>query len=211
MSLKQILGKIEKELKEGEETKNKFYDAMRKATRLSKQAIFHIHKGKLERAKTQLNETKLLFNELDKIPMIHRRLAYAGIVNSAYQEYTEAQVFLKLSEDGKFVNPKQINVPSVSYLLGLADVIGELRRKTLDSIRKGNLKTAENCLEQMEQIFNELLLMDEAAHTVSEFRRKLDIARRIIETTRGDVTIETRRVLLEHSIQGLEKALKMKK
>jgi translin len=210
MSLRKILGKIEKELKEGEKIKDKLYDAMRKAIRLSKQAIFLIHKGKLERAKNQLDEAKMLFKELDEIPMIHRKFAYAGIVNSAYQEYTEAHVFLKLIEDGKFVNPKQINAPSVSYLLGLADVIGELRRKTLDSIRKGDLKNAEKCLDQMEQIFNELLLMDEAAHAVSEFRRKLDIARRIIETTRGDVTIEIRRALLENSIQRLEKTLKTK-
>lgn len=211
MSLNQILGEIEKELKEGEETKNMLYDAMRRATRLSKQAIFLIHKGKLEKAKNQLNEAKTLFKELVKIPKKHGKLAYAGIVNAAFQEYTEAQIFLKLTKDSKFMSPKQINVPSVSYLLGLADVIGELRRKTLDSIRRGEIKIAERCFEQMEQIYNELLIMDEAMHTVSELRRKLDIARRIIETTRGDVTIETRRNSLENSIQKLEKTLKMKK
>ncbi len=211
MSLNKILSEIEKELKEGEETKNMLYDAMRRATRLSKQAIFLIHKGKLGKAKNQLNEVKALFKGLDKIQTMYKKLVYVGIVNSAFQEYTEAHIFLKLTKDGKFTSPKQINVPSSSYLLGLADVIGELRRRTLDSIRRGEIKIAERCFEQMEQIYNELLIMDEAMHAVSELRRKLDIARRIIETTRGDITIETRRNSLEQSIQELGKTLKVKK
>ncbi|MCK4933445.1 RNA-binding protein, partial [Candidatus Bathyarchaeota archaeon] len=88
---------------------------------------------------------------------------------------------------------------------------GELRRRTLDSIRKGDIKIAVGSLENMELIYNELILMYESMHVVSELRRKLDIARRIIEATRGDVAIEIRRDSLEHSIEKLERALRLKK
>lgn len=211
MSMKNILGKIDKELKERKDVKDELYDSMRKATRLSKQAIFLVHKGQLKEAKKLLKETKSLFTKLDEIPVVHQKLVYAGIVDSAFQEYTEAHIFLRLVQNGKFVGPDKIGTPSTSYLLGLADVVGELRRRALDSLRKGDVKDAEKNLETMELIYDELIGMDEALHAVSELRRKSDVARRIIEATRGDVTIEARRSSLERSIKKLEKALKTEK
>jgi len=211
MSLKTILSEIEEELKERKDVKDELYDAMRKATRLSKQAIFLVHKGKFEEAKKMLRETKKLFGKRDEVPVAHKELVYAGIVNAAFQEYTEAHVFLKLVQDNKFVSAQKIGVPSASYILGLADVVGELRRKALDSLREGDVKGAEKSLETMELVYHELTSMDEAMHSVSELRRKIDIARRIIESTRGDVTIEARRSSLERSIKRLEGTLKAKK
>jgi len=210
MTLKNILSEIEKELKEREEVKDELYDEMRKATRLSKQAIFLVHKGQLKQAKKILKETKKLFTILEA-SAVHQKFAYTGIVDFAFQEYAEANIFLKLVEDNRFIGPKKISAPSTSYLLGLADVIGELRRRALDSLRKGNVGAAEKSLEKMELIYDELMVIDEALRVVSELRRKSDIARRIIEATRGDVTIEVRRSSLEHSIKKLEKVLKTEK
>ena len=53
--------------------------------------------------------------------------------------------------------------------------------------------------------------MDEAYMLVSGLRRKCDVARRIIEATRGDVTIEARRDSLEQSIRKLERILGRKR
>lgn len=211
MLLKKILCEIEKELMEREEIKDELYNVMRKATRLSKQAIFLVHKGQFKEAEKLLKETKKLFTKLHEVPVVHQKLVHVGIVNSAFQEFAEAKIFLKLVQDGKFVSPRKTGVPSTSYLLGLADVVGELRRRALDSLRKGDVKIAEKSLEIMELLYNELMVMDETLHIVSELRRKLDVARRIIEATRGDVTIEVRRSSLEHSIKGLEKLMKAEK
>lgn len=211
MSLNKILSEIEKELKEKDGIKDELYATMRRATRLSKQAIFLVHKKQFEEAKKLLKETKKLFTELDEIPMVHHKLVHAGIVHSAFQEYAEGQIFLKLIQDGRFVGPRKIKAPSISYLLGLADVVGELRRRALNALRKGNVKVAEKSLERMELIYDELMVMDEALHLVSELRRKSDIARRIIEVTRGDVAIEVRRSSLERSIKKLEKVMKAEK
>jgi predicted translin family RNA/ssDNA-binding protein len=53
--------------------------------------------------------------------------------------------------------------------------------------------------------------MDDAFLIVPGLRRKCDIGRRIIETTRGDVTIETRRSSLEESIKELKDAVQRKR
>jgi len=53
--------------------------------------------------------------------------------------------------------------------------------------------------------------MDEAYTLVPGLRRKSDVARHVIETTRGDVTIEARRSTLEECMKKLEKIVKSRK
>ena len=73
--VRKILTKIDKELKERKTIKDELYDAMRKATRLSKRAIFSIHKEKLKEAKKLLVEAGELFETLNEIPTKHKRFA----------------------------------------------------------------------------------------------------------------------------------------
>jgi len=79
----------------------------------------------------------------------------------------------------------------------------------LDALREDNIKKSEKCLETMDKIYVELLALDETYMLVSGLRRKSDIARRIIETTRGDITQEVRRSMLEKYLKRFEKALKI--
>ena len=109
----------------------------------------------------------------------------------------------RLEEAGKAVeNAKKI----ITSLQGLADVIGELRRLALDALREGDVEKGEKCLETMDEIYIEMLALDEAYMLVPGLRRKNDIARRIIETTRGDITQEVRRKSLEEYLKRFEKA-----
>ena len=102
------------------------------------------------------------------------------------------------------MTPAEINVPSVDYVLGLADVIGEYRRLALDNLREGEVKKGEKCLEIMDQVFIQLLALDEAYMLVPGLRHKSDIARRIIESTRGDITLEVRRKSLEDQLKRFD-------
>lgn len=181
---------------------------MRRATRLSKQAILFVHKEKNEKARKLLQEAEELFSKLDKISRDYPDLAYTGIVDSAFQEYTEAQTFLSLIEEDGFVPPEKLGVPLMSYVLGLPDVVGEFRREALDALRKGEVAEAENCLQTMEVIYLQLSSMDQGYHLVSGLRRKCDVSRKIIESTRGDVTIEVRRRSLAQSITELKKTMR---
>jgi translin len=205
LTLKSFINKIQKELKANEEIREKVQRDMRKATRLSKQAILLTHQKRFTDARKLLREADKLFLELREVGEVHPDIVHTGIVDAAMQEYTEAQTLLNLRLKNRFIAPEKLNVPSVVYVLGLADVIGELRRQALDSLRTGDVKGAEHCLQVMEQIYVELMSMNEAYMLVPGLRRKCDVARRIIEATRGDVTIEARRDSLEQSIKKLER------
>jgi translin len=197
-------------LREKEKVREEIQKTMRRATRLSKQAILFTHEERFKEAKKLLKETGKIFIKLSEIAKTHPDMVYMGMVDVAFQEYAEAQTLLHLIEENRFIDPEELGVPSVSYVLGLADVIGEFRRRALDLLRKGDVKTAENCLQTMEQIYVELMSMDEAYMLVPGLRRKSDVARHIIETTRGDITIEARRSSLERLIKKLEKMVKPK-
>jgi len=183
---------------------------MRRATRLSKQAILFTHQERFKDAKKLLKETDQLFAKLHSATKAYPDMVYSGLVDAAFQEYAEAQTLLGLVEEDRFISPEEIDVPSVAYVLALADVIGELRRRALDSLRREDVKTAEACLNLMEEIYVELMSMDEAYMLVPGLRRKSDVARHLIETTRGDITIEARRSSLEKCMENLEKIVKQR-
>lgn len=210
LSLKTLLNKIRKELKEKDRVREKAQKDMRKATSLSKQAILLIHQKRFNEAKKLIKKAKELISMLNDASTKYPEIIYSGLFNAARQEYSEANIFLNLIEESKFITPEEINVPSVDYVLGLADVIGECRRLALDALRQANVEKAEKCLQIMDEIYTELMGMDEAYMLVPGLRRKCDIARRIIETTRGDVTQELRRSSLEKYLKRFEKMAKKK-
>ncbi len=211
VSLSKILGKIQEELKKREEVRVEVQDVARKTVRLSKQAILFMHQQRFSDAKKALAEADENFSKLQNLAEDNADVFYTGLVEAAFEEYSEARVLMSLLKENRFVSPEDIGVPPIHYVLALGDVIGELRRRTLDNIRRGDIKTAEGSLKTMEHIYLELTAMDDAYMLVPGLRRKCDVARRIIETTRGDVTIEARRSSLEHSIRKLESTLKGKK
>ncbi len=203
--LKTVLRQIRRELKRKEKIRDKAQAEMRKLTSISKQAILFIHQKKLKEARRLLEKAREIISGLNAVAKEHPDIIHSGLYDIALQEYAEANIFLKLIEEERFVAPTEINVPSMDYVLGLADVIGEYRRLALDALREGNAEKSEQCLKVMDEIYTELMAMDEAYMLVPGLRRKCDVARKIIETTRGDVTHEVRRRSLEKYMRRFEK------
>jgi translin len=204
-SLQNILEDIRESLRKREKMRENAQKDMRKATSLSKQAILMIHQKRLKEAKELVAKARRIISRLNSASEEYPSIIYSGLFNAALQEYSEANILLKLVEESRFVTPEEISVPMIDYVLGLADVIGEYRRMALDALREGDVDKSENCLKTMDEIYIELMAMDEAYMLIPGLRRKCDTARRIIEATRGDVTQEIRRNTLEKYLQSFEK------
>lgn len=210
-SLEIVLQEVKNELMQKNKIREETHESMRKATSLSKQAILLMHQKKIDEAKHLIQDAREKISSLQDLAKDFPEIIYGGMFSAALQEYSEANIFLLLLEESRFVTPAEINVPSVDYVLGLADVIGEYRRLALDSLREDNVKKGEECLEIMDQVFIQLLALDEAYMLVPGLRHKSDIARRIIETTRGDITLEIRRKSLEDHLKRFEPAKRIAK
>lgn len=204
--LRFILKELEQELIQKDEIQEKAQQSMRKVGNLSKQAILFIHQKKFEEAKKLIADAKEIVAKLYDLAKAHPDVVYGGMFSAALQEYAEANIFLELIQNSRFVTPKELNVPPADYVLGLADVIGEYRRLTLDVLREGDVEKSEECLKIMDEIYVELMALDEASMLVPGLRRKCDVARKIIESTRGDVTQEARRKALENYLKNFELA-----
>ena len=85
-------------------------------------------------------------------------------------------------------DPDKIQTTYSSYLLGLCDLVGELRRTALDSIRAGKAKKADKYLTMMEDIYNVIIRFDYPAGLIP-IKKKQDMVRGMIEKTRGELAV----------------------
>ena len=203
-SLENVIQQVKNELMAKNKVREDAHDCMRKATSFSKQSILLVHQKRFEDAQKMLSDAKEIISKLQHQAEECPEIVYGGMFSAALQEYSEASILLTLIKEERFVAPSEINVPSVDYVLGLADVIGEYRRLALDYLREGEVEKGVQCLEVMDKVFIQLLALDEAYMLVPGLRHKSDIARRIIETTRGDITLEVRRKTLEDQLKKFE-------
>ena len=194
------------ELTKKDKVREDAHQNMRKVTSLSKQSILLMHQKKYAKAEKIIEAAKKTIFELQRSADEYPQIIYGGMFSAALQEYAEANIFHGLIQEERFVTPDEINMPSADYVLGLADVIGEYRRLVLDALREGDAKKGQEYLTTMDGIYIELMAMDEAYMLVPGLRRKCDVARRIIEATRGDVTQEVRRNSLENYLKQFEHA-----
>ncbi len=131
-------------------------------------------------------------------------MADSGIILSAYQEYGEAMVVQALIRDGKLLTPEELSIPYKPYLAALADAAGELRRHTLDLIRADEVDRAEQALKFMEEIFELLMEFDYPDAILPGMKRRQDMVRRVLEKTRGDLTIALRQQRLERALERVK-------
>lgn len=208
LNLKDIILKISEELSLKDAAREEVIKSSRSIVKASGEVIAAIHGEELSKAEDMLKNLKEAVSRALTIPIEHPELLYRGPLSLALQEYSEACILLSLVKDGRFPTPEELNVPYVCYLSGLADALGELRRWCLDLIRRDRVERAEEVLALIDEVYLALRMVYHLKALIPGFRRRCDIARRIAEETRSDVTIASQRKMLRDSIIRLEKQLK---
>ena len=162
------------------------------------QAIIAIHKNDLNSAKLKIKKAKMLLAKLKQKTTggLNRYLL------TPEQELVEAIALLSIIEGKQIPTYKSIKVSGESYILGLLDCIGELKRQIIDQIRIGNSKNAENLFEIMENLYLMLYPFATYDKIVKESRRKLDVNRILVEEARLVLTEEIRRQEFIKNIQN---------
>jgi translin len=102
---------------------------------------------------------------------------------------------------------KELNVSGSSYITGLLDCIGEIKRMIYDRMRSGRADDAIKLFALMQDIHSAVYPFAIYDHLVPGMRRKLDIAKMLIEDIRAIVTEEARREVMIKAIDSLEKKL----
>src|SRR5574339_986972 len=179
----------------------------RQLTRACSLAIRAVHRDDQEGMDTSLAEAQSLADNLRAELKEYPDLFYAGYTQDSLKEFVEANVTCALIQSQPLQTPEELGVEDATYLNGLAEVVGELRRRTLDVLRSGYSQEAERLLGYMDEIYSVLVTMDYPDAITNGLRRQTDLARGIIEKTRGDVTFSLRGETLARAIRELSAKL----
>ena len=179
----------------------------RQLTRACSLAIRAVHRDDKETMRTQLTQAHDLADKIRTELASHADLYYAGYTQDALKEFVEANVTCALIQNQGLQTPEELGVEDSTYLNGLAEVVGELRRRILDILRHGYSQEAERLLSHMDDIYSVLVTMDYPDAITNGLRRQTDLARSIVEKTRGDITFSLRGADLSHAIRQLSSQL----
>ena len=171
----------------------------------SANSIRATHRGDFDRARSLLDKVSTLASEIEDALEAHPNLYYAGYVEDAQKEYTEASATLALVRGTRLPGPEDLGVGPAPYLNGLAETVGELRRFILDSLRRDDFNRCEELLDMMDEIYTALVTMDFPDAVTRGLRRSTDMVRGILERTRGDLTIALRQRRLEQKLGLMER------
>lgn len=207
MLSKDELAGLQHKLTDYDKTREKLLELTRKTVRLASWAIVQTHRGQIPKAKTTLGEAEESITQVRGLLNERSEFKQVGYVIVAFQEFSEAKILLSYASRKRLLSQREVGVDWMPYVLGLLDFIGELRRMTMDQLKAGKLKEAQGTFESMEALFEDLLSLDRTS-IVPTFRRKMDVAKKLVEATRADVVADIRRSSLEKTMKNLEKRMR---
>ena len=204
-SIQGSLEEIDKRLKDVQERREKLIKGTRDVVMLCSKSIVALHHGQLDDAKGKMDQARAMLEEFRKYAKqdLYRYIAVAE------QELVEAYALRAVMESTPLPAMKDLQVTGESYLTGLLDCVGEIKRLVYDRMRSGNERHAEKLFATMEEIYNAIYPFAIYDNIVSGLRKKLDVARMLIEDIRAVVTEESRRRALMDAVGNFEKGVSM--
>ncbi len=174
----------------------------RELIRLCGTAIRASHRDEWDKARELLAQADALAQRIREALAPYPDLRHAGYTQDAMKELVEAHATMALVGGDPIPDPESLQVTNPAYLNGLCEAASELRRRSLDEMRRGDLSEAERLLEVMDEVYNVLNTFDFPNAITGGLRRRVDQLRGVLERTRGDLTSALRQ---ERLIRALEK------
>lgn len=202
-NVKVSLKTIEGSLQDTAERRERLIKESRDVIASCSRSIVNLHNDKPSEAAKELTKARKTLEGLKRAasPQVSRYLI------PPEAEFVEASVVLALVSGREVPSISELNASPEAYLLGLLDSVGELKREVLDSIMQGETTLARKHFSEMEELYSLLSPYSTYDNLVNGLRRKIDVARILVEDTRGILTEETRREKLVASMERLTKKL----
>ena len=187
-NLDKIVDKIEKSIDGKDKIREQALRSSRDIIINCRKSIQLIHRNHMKDADSNIKKASTKLTELYEVTKEYPDLYHAGFVENAAQELVEAHCFYNIMKGKDLPDPDKIQTTYSSYLMGLCDLVGELRRSALDSIRHGKAKKADKYLDMMEEIYDVIIRFDYPSGLIP-IKKKQDMVRGMIEKTRGELAV----------------------
>jgi translin len=195
------LDQINAELQNVEERREILIKNTRDIIMLCSKSIIALHNNEMDDAHNKISQAKVMlekFKEYAKTDL-HKYIAVAE------QEFVEAYVLKSIVEESLLPSKTELNVLGSSYLTGLLDCIGELKRMVYDRMRLGKADDAIKLFTIMQNLYSIVYPFAVYDNLIPGLRRKLDVSKMLIEDIRAVVTEETRRAIMIKAVDNLQK------
>jgi translin len=190
MNLDQISEEVRLRFDQRMDARERALPAARRAIRSCANAIRAIHRSEWEQAHRLMDQAKAAIDEGLSAVHDHPEIGFAGYLQDAQKEYAEARITeAVVTGVSQLPSPEELGVEDAPFLNGMAEAIGEGRRHILDLLRHGEVDRGEAILSAMDDIYYVLASMDYPDAITMNLRRSTDVARSLIEKTRGDLSI----------------------
>jgi len=176
----------------------------RKLTRFAANAIRAIHREERDVAEENMREADAIVEGLLASLKEFPEFYFSGYTQDSLKEYVEARLTINLIENKPLPMPDEMRMEYSTYLKGMAETIGEMRRRCLDILRQGYSDEAERLLELMDEIYAMLVTIDYPDAITYGLRRQTDMVRGIIERTRADLTMSLREQHMQQALKDFE-------
>jgi translin len=180
-----VLAGIEAHLRQRELRREDLYQRARRLRRLAQTTMTRIHSSGV--VPPEVAEIRRSMAELSDWLRREGR-GDEPMAADALQEAVEAVLLASAATRATFPGPSELGVDPELYLLGLGDVVGEIRRRVLDRLGRDDLPGAESELVLMERLTQALLRFD-TTRAIVPLKPKQDTARALLERTRGEVVM----------------------
>jgi len=204
MTLKNVkpsLNKIAKSLENIQEAREFLLKNTREIIILCSRSIIAVHKGDLKTGKNNVKQADKLLKKYKKKATGELR----RYLITPEQEFVEAACLIAIVEKKEIPSDKKLSVMPESYVLGLLDCVGELKRMVFDKIRIGKIDEATRIFDVMENLYLHLYTFSLYDKVVKEARRKIDVNRILVDDVRSAITEEKRRSELIKTLQKLDR------
>ncbi|MFL6343464.1 MAG: RNA-binding protein [Nitrososphaeraceae archaeon] len=197
------LDEINCDLRNVEERREKLIKGTRDVISLCSKSIVALHHDEMEKAEMNMYQAKIMLDDFRQ----YSKTDLYKYVSVAEQEIVEAYGLKSVIQNSAIPSMKELNVSGPSYITGLLDCIGEIKRMVYDRMRIGRGEDAAKLFSLMQDIYSSVYPFAVYDHLISGMRRKLDVAKMLIEDVRAVVTEETRRDMLIKAIDSFERKL----
>ena len=190
MELDDISEGVRRRFDERVEARERALPASRRAIRACANAIRAIHREEWDQAHRLMDEAKTAIDDGLEAVADQPEIRFAGYLQDAQKEYAEARLTeVLVGRNLEVPTPQDLDVEDAPYLNGIAEAIGEGRRHILDLLRHGKVAEGEAVLSAMDDLYTVLVTMDYPDAITGNLRRSTDVARSLIEKTRGDLSV----------------------
>ena len=195
------LDQINGELHNVEERREILIKNTRDIVMLCSKSIIALHNNEMDDARNKISQAKVMLDKFKEYAKtdLHKYIAVAE------QEFVEAYVLKSIVEESLLPSKTELNVLGSSYLTGLLDCIGEVKRMVYDRMRVGKADDAIKLFTIMQDLYSIVYPFAVYDNLIPGLRRKLDVSKMLIEDIRAVITEETRRALMIKAVDNLQK------